>query len=93
MIARSISTGKARVTNGFGLHLRAAAQLVHLATLSGCSVHIRHAGKSANAKSILGILALGIHDGEELEITVEGEYSEKVLKNLLGLICENFHEP
>lgn len=61
-----------KVQNPAGLHARPAAEVVRIAR--GCSLQTTLAGrgKTADAKSILAVLALGVRQGDDLEVTVEG---------------------
>ncbi|MFZ5767155.1 MAG: HPr family phosphocarrier protein [Bacillota bacterium] len=77
------------VRTGVGLHARPAAMLVQEAARhSGCQVSIEHGGRKADAKSILQVLGLGVRDGEEVTIRVEGEAEEEVLAALVHLFGE-----
>jgi phosphotransferase system HPr (HPr) family protein len=83
---------KIRIENKFGLHLRAAAKLARLAGRFNCSIQIRKEGKTANAKSVLNLLALALHDEEPFEIVAEGEDAEEALKAIRVLISGKFGE-
>jgi phosphotransferase system HPr-like phosphotransfer protein len=49
-------------------------------------------GTSANAKSILAVLGLGVNQGDKITIETEGERAEEALKALIDLIHNNFGE-
>ena len=74
-----------------GLHARPASLLVKAAAAAGVPVTIGRVGdKAVNAASMLSVLALGVKQGEELEITVgEHENAEAVLDQLATLVLTN----
>jgi phosphotransferase system HPr (HPr) family protein len=82
------------VTNSLGLHARAAAQLVKLA--SGYKSRItlsRHSGNGpADAKSILALLSLAASCGTELEISVDGADEDDALSAIRELFASGFGE-
>ena len=60
-----------------GLDARALAKLVQLAgQYVNCSVVVEYKGRQVNAKSIMGMMSLGIAKGEELSIRTEGDHEE-----------------
>ena len=84
---------KVKVVNQLGLHARAAAQLVRLASGFQSKITLFRADNSTNAdaKSILSVLTLAASKGVELEIEVEGEDEktafaavEEIFKNGFG---------
>jgi len=85
-------TEKARVVNKLGLHLRAAAELVKTAHQFKSKITIRHQGRSADAKSLINLIALGIPYGAELTITFEGEDAWLASREILGFFKLGFHE-
>jgi phosphocarrier protein HPr len=62
------------VKNRLGLHARAAAKLVRLASGFACEIHLSRLGdiQRIDGKSILGILMLAASRGTILEFTLEG---------------------
>ncbi len=63
------------VSNNLGLHARAAAKLVRLASRFSSSIYLSRedANQQIDSKSILGILMLAASKGTHLVISVEGE--------------------
>lgn len=55
-----------------GLEARPVAVLVQVASQHESSVYIESAGKKVNAKSIMGMMSLGLDNGEKLEVSAEG---------------------
>ena len=70
------------VLNPHGLHARPAALFVQKAASFPCSVNVLKGGRSADAKSILGIMSLAIEPGETIQILAEGEQAEEALEAL-----------
>lgn len=86
-------TDKMLVRNKYGIHLRAAAQLVRLASSFPAPIQVSCGGRSVNAKSLLGILELAVPQGAELEIEVQGEQAPQALSALRRLVEVRFGEP
>jgi phosphocarrier protein HPr len=78
-----------------GLHARPAAIFVRLASSFPANITISKAGGEAhpvNAKSILGVLSLGVNKGDQIVINSDGEREEEALNALLELVRSNFGE-
>ncbi|HPS32681.1 MAG TPA: HPr family phosphocarrier protein [Anaerolineaceae bacterium] len=85
--------GKVRVINEVGLHARPAALFVAKAASFKSDIRIHNAtkdGKWVSAKSILGILTLGVEKDHEIEITAEGEDEVEAVKQIIALIESDF---
>jgi phosphotransferase system HPr (HPr) family protein len=83
------------VQHAVGLHARPAAIFVRLASSFPASISVRkldQEGRFTNAKSILGILTLGVNQGDKIAIETDGECAEEALHALLELIQSNFGE-
>ena len=87
MISRSVT-----VANQLGLHARAAARFVHMA--SGFQSHVRVArgSQTMDGKSIMGILLLAAATGTVLTISTDGEDEQAALDALCGFIETGFGE-
>jgi phosphocarrier protein len=68
-----------------GLHARPAGQLVKAAAKYKCDIQIGTAVKMANAKRIIGVMALTLKQNDEVIMTFNGEDEEEA-----ALACENF---
>ena len=85
------------VRNPSGLHARPAATFVRAA--AGLPVEIRVTNlsrdpdRSAAAKSILGVMQLGVAQGHELRLEADGEAAEEALQELRALIESGLGEP
>ena len=83
------------VRNPSGLHARPAATFVKAA--AGFRADIRVAnlsrdGKSANAKSVLGVLGLGVSKGHRIAISAEGNDADEALGSLGDLVRSGLGE-
>lgn len=86
--------GRLVVINRLGLHARAAAQLVRLASGFTSKIKLIRADKSVNAdaKSILSVLTLAASKGVELEAEVEGEDEQTAFEAVQKIFEEGFGE-
>lgn len=78
-----------------GLHARPATQFVSLAAQFPCDIRVRNLSEDngeANAKSILGVLSLGVLKGHRISIQAEGDQEDEALSSLKALIEDNFGE-
>ena len=82
------------VTGQLGLHARAAAKVVKVATCFESSLRIerKDGGPSADAKSILSVLMLAASCGTELRAIAEGPDEEKAIDELGLLFSGGFGE-
>ncbi|MEA4970065.1 MAG: HPr family phosphocarrier protein [Candidatus Pelethousia sp.] len=78
------------VMNASGLHARPAAEFANAAQGFDASIEISFGGKKKNAKSIIGIMALGIKQGCTFTLTVAGEDERKAAECLEALVRSNF---
>ncbi|MDR0217881.1 MAG: HPr family phosphocarrier protein [Enterobacteriaceae bacterium] len=74
------------VTAPSGLHTRPSAQLCHLAKTYAGTVEIIRGDKSANLKSMFKVMSMGIKNGMEVIIRVDGENEEEMAKSVVELI-------
>ncbi len=85
--------GKVKVVNEVGLHARPAALFVAKAASFKSDIRIHNAtkeGKWVSAKSILGVLTLGVEKDHEIEITAEGADEAEAVKQIIALIENDF---
>lgn len=87
MTSRSLA-----VVNQLGLHARAAAKFVHLASRFDSRVRIARDGREMDGKSILGILLLAAARGTTITITAEGPDEHAAIDALGALIESGFGE-
>lgn len=86
--------GKVKVVNQLGLHARAAAQLVRLASDFDSRITLKRIDNSvvADAKSILSVLTLAASKGTYLEIEIEGEDEQVALPAISDIFVKGFGE-
>ena len=83
---------KVTIKNETGLHARPASELAKLASKFQCNINIILGEKMVNAKSILGIMSLGVKVNTEIEIQCDGEDEEEALKEIIEAINNKFGE-
>lgn len=87
MISREIS-----VINTSGLHARPATFFIQKANSYNCSIWVEKEDRRVNAKSLLGVLSLGIAKGMTITLLAEGADEEAALNGLSELINSGFSE-
>lgn len=80
------------IQNKLGLHARASAKLVDLASRFGCEVMIHKDEKTVNAKSIMGIMMLAAAQDTKLEFITEGEEEQEAMAAIENLLDNKFGE-
>ena len=80
------------IINRLGLHARAAAKLVHTAGRFGCEVTLVKEGEAVDAKSILGLMALGAAKGTKISIKCDGDDESEAIEAVCELIDNRFDE-
>ncbi len=81
-----------RITNQRGLHARASAKFVNLATEIGTPIEVEKDGNKVCGTSIMGLMMLGAAMGDAIVIHVEGDGAEEALAKLVALVEERFGE-
>lgn len=80
------------IVNKLGLHARAAAKLVSLASSFSSDIEVEHAQRKVNGKSIMGVMMLAASQGKEIVIHTAGEDEERALQQLCLLVADRFGE-
>lgn len=83
---------KVTIVNKLGLHARAAAKFVKLASEFQADIHLGRDGHEVNGKSIMGVLMLAAGQGTELDLRVEGNDEVEAMTRLQQLIADRFGE-
>jgi phosphocarrier protein len=78
------------ITHSYGLHLRAAGTLAQKASSFESEITLTMNSLTANAKSIMSVLALAAPKGANLTIAAEGSDSEEAVASLKTLIDNDF---
>jgi phosphocarrier protein len=87
MTSRSVT-----VVNELGLHARAAARFVQLATRFQSKIRVGRDSKMMDGKSIMGILLLAAARGTQITITANGPDEEEAATALAHLVETGFGE-
>ena len=87
MTSRSVT-----VVNQLGMHARAAAKFVHLATRYQARVRVGRHGREMDGKSIMGILLLAAAKGSVITITTDGADEQAAVEALAALVESGFDE-
>lgn len=74
------------ITNPTGLHTRPGTEFVRLAKTFVCDVEIHKEDKTANAKSIIKLLKIGISQGDRIRLICQGEDETAAIEALADCI-------
>jgi len=80
------------VQNQVGLHARPATFFIQKANEYKSNIWVEKDERNVNAKSLLGVLSLGITRGASITIVAEGPDEEDAVSGLVDLISSNFSE-
>ena len=83
---------EAVIQNQVGLHARPATFFIQKANEFKSSIWIEKEERKVNAKSLLGVLSLGISKGTSVTIIADGPDEEQAIDALISLISSNFSE-
>ena len=72
-----------------GLETRPIAMLVQLASQFQSKVHLESGEKSVNAKSIMGMMTLGIDNGDDVTVTADGPDEAEAVEKLSSYLSQN----
>jgi len=87
MISRSVT-----ITNSVGLHARPATFFVQKANCYKSSIWVEKEDCRVNAKSLLGVLSLGITQNTSITIIADGNDEADAIEGLVALIDGGFAE-
>ena len=87
MVSRELT-----IINRLGLHARAAAKFVTLASEFECEISLRNRDKNADAKSITSVMMLAASKGAVIEIVAQGVDAEQAVTAIEALIQDRFGE-
>ena len=80
------------VVNQLGMHARAAAKFVHLATRFQAHVRVARDRREMDGKSIMGILLLAAARGSTITISADGADERDAVQALVDLVQSGFGE-
>jgi phosphocarrier protein FPr/phosphocarrier protein len=89
------STETLTVLHEHGVHARPAALIANFAKGSAADITIGAHGRTANAKSAVALMSLGVRRGDEITLVASGEHAAKAVRELKALIAglADSHEP
>ena len=87
MISREVT-----IMNTIGLHARPATFFIQKANAYKCSVWVEKEDRKVNAKSLLGVLSLGIAQGMTIKLIADGSDENEALDGLQALINTGFQD-
>ncbi len=85
MITREVT-----ITNTIGLHARPATFFIQKANAYKSSVWVEKEDRKVNAKSLLGVLSLGVAQGMTIKLIADGSDEDEALDGLAALIDSGF---
>ncbi len=80
------------ICNARGLHARASAKFVKLASTFEAEIRVTREGMTVDARSIMGLLMLGAGIGATIEIAATGPDAATAVAALGELVCARFEE-
>jgi len=80
------------IKNRLGLHARAAAQLVQVATQFDADITVTKEAQTVDGKSILGLMMLAAGQGSFIEVSVAGLQAVDALAAIERLVEQKFNE-
>lgn len=83
---------KIKIINKTGLHARPATLFVDKAKKFKSEIFIEKNGKSVNAKSLINVLSLGVEQGQEIILKINGPDEVEALEELKKLIESGLEE-
>ena len=81
-----------QITNQRGLHARASAKFVKLASEIDAQIEVEKDGNRVCGTSIMGLMMLGAAMGDTVTIHVQGLHADAALEKLVELVAERFGE-
>ena len=87
MITRSVT-----IENSVGLHARPATFFIQKANSYKCSIWVEKEDCRVNAKSLLGVLSLGVSKGTTITLIADGNDESEAIAGLVELVNGGFAE-
>ena len=82
-----------RIVNKLGLHARAAAKLIDLASGFESRIRVVRDGREADAKSIMRVMMLAASKGTSIEVVAQGADAAEAVDAIERLVAGRFDEP
>lgn len=80
------------IVNKLGMHARAAAKFVQMASACSSEIAVERKGQRVNGKSIMGVMMLAASNGSSITIHAEGDDAKESIDKLEQLINDRFGE-
>jgi phosphocarrier protein len=80
------------IRNRYGLHARAAKQLVETVGRFNAEVTVAKDGQIVNGRSIMGVMMLAAEQGSRIDVAATGPEAREVLAALRALVEARFNE-
>ena len=87
MITRSVT-----IQNSVGLHARPATFFIQKANAYKCSIWVEKEDCRVNAKSLLGVLSLGVSKGTTITLIADGADEAEAVEGLVSLVNEGLND-
>lgn len=87
-----MTTKTVTIQNTVGLHARPATFFIQKANFYKSTVMIEKGTRRANAKSLLGVLSLGVEKGHDITIRAEGIDEVEAVEGLADLLLNGFND-
>jgi phosphocarrier protein HPr len=87
-----VTTRQVTVVNQLGLHARAAARFVKVASRFKCQIRVGRGPHTMDGKSILGLLLLAAARGSQLTLSADGPDEAEAIDALAGLVERGFED-
>jgi phosphocarrier protein HPr len=88
----SEASREVRIGNQRGLHARASAKFVNLASEIDATIEVEKDGHRVCGTSIMGLMMLGAAKGDTIVLHVTGDQADEVVERLAALVQERFGE-
>ena len=85
-------TKEIKISNAIGLHARPATFFIQKANSYASSIWVEKDDRKVNAKSLLGVLSLGVAKGMTIKLTADGADEANAIEGLAELINTGFDE-
>lgn len=80
------------IINKLGMHARAAAKFVQLASTFMSNIEVERKGQRVNGKSIMGVMMLAASKGSDITVYADGVDAEQSIDQIQSLIDNKFDE-
>ena len=89
---QTMQTRHVELTNRYGLHARACAKIVEVASRFRCSISLVCKGRRASARSMLAVMLLAASVGATIRVETSGPDEAEAMKAMVQLIADQFGE-